>query len=406
MGPDPSFRPRTEPLEPREVPTAAGLYAIGGGAGGPPRVQVFDASTGAVVGDFLAYEPTFAGGVNPALGDVNNDGFPDLIVGAGVGGGPRVRVFDGRTFRAATVNLPGVVPAPVNGKALFPEGFVLADFFAYEESQRGGTFVSAGNFSGAAFADVVIGAGPGGGPRVRILDGEQMTKQGRAFAGVQPLDTVANFFAFEASFRNGVAVSATPPLFGAGFSDLVVAPGLGGGPRVRLLDGSFIAAQRLGYTSLGPNEAIADFFAADPETRSGLFVTTADYNSDGIPDVAVGTGPGLSGAVTIYSGAAMRSRRPNFFGTAPGDILDRIVVNPPADAAAGPSVYSNGVTVGSAIVPGGINVGALIVGWGGEGRFGRAQVIRFQTGSGFLTRTVLFDHLFDPNFVGGVFVSN
>src|SRR5204863_93895 len=156
-----------EPLEPREVPTAAGIYALGGGPGGPPRVQVYDTATGVKIADFLAYEPTFTGGVNAAIGDVTNDGVPDLIVGAGVGGGPRVRV----------------------------------------------------------------------------------------------------------------------------------------------LDGGMIATQRLAYTSFGPTDAIADFFAGDPNTRAGLFVTTADYNGDGVADVAVGTGPGLPGAVTIYSGAVIRSRR-------------------------------------------------------------------------------------------------
>src|SRR5687768_5184989 len=109
-----------EPLEAREVPTAPGLFALGGGPGGPPRVQVFDASTGAIVGDFLAYEATFTGGVNAAVGDVNNDGFSDLVVGAGVGGGPRVRVFDGRAFRP---QVTGGFQAPVDGKTLFPDLF-------------------------------------------------------------------------------------------------------------------------------------------------------------------------------------------------------------------------------------------------------------------------------------------
>ena len=398
-----SFRPRPELLEARDVPTAAGIYALGGGPGGPPRVQVFDSASHALLADFLAYEPTFTGGVSAAVGDVNNDGVPDLIVGAGVGGGPRVRVFDGRAFRGGR----GVVPAAPTDGVSFADADVIADFFAFESSQRGGTFVTAGNFIGQSFADLAVGAGPGGGPRVRVLDGQQIAAQGLQYTSNAAGDTVANFFAFESSFRNGVVVSASPPLFGGSYSQLVVAPGPGGGPRVRVLDGNQIAAQGLGYTSFGTADAFADFLAADQASRTGLYVTTADFNNDGIPDVAVGTGAGLDGLVTIYNGSAIQSRRANFTGLAAGDVLTSFPVNPAVETGSGPATYSNGVTVGAMITAGGINQGALIYGWGGQGRFGRAQVLQFQTGSGgLLSPQTLATHLFDPTFVGGVFVSN
>lgn len=397
------FRPRTEQLENRETPSAVGIYALGGGPGSAPRVQVFDTLTGTLLGDFLAYEPTFKGGVNAAFGDVNNDGFPDLIVGAGDGGGPRIRVFDGRGFRPG---LGAGFLAPLNGKDFFPENGILADFFAFEDTQRGGTFVASGNFAGASHAEIVVGAGVGGGPRVRILDGEQIASQGRLiYTSNAPQDTIANFFAFEPSFRNGVAVAASPPIFGGSFSDLVVTPGAGGGPRVRLLDGLAINSQRLQFNTFGPNDTIADFFAADPNTRSGLYVTSADFNSDGIADVAVGSGAGLSGGVIIYNGASMRNRRPFFDGKQPNDILDAFQVNPPTNVTGGPATYSNGVTIGATLVPGAINQGALIVGWGGQGRVARAEVYQFTVGPGFLTKTIIAEHVFDPNFVGGVFVS-
>src|SRR5205814_518997 len=40
-------------------------------------------------------DPNFRGGCRAALGDVNGDGTPDLAVAAGFLGGPRVALFDG-----------------------------------------------------------------------------------------------------------------------------------------------------------------------------------------------------------------------------------------------------------------------------------------------------------------------
>lgn len=381
------FRPRAEQLEAREVPAASPYFAVGSGAGGPPRVQVFNVITGERVADFLAYENTFTGGVTAAVGDVNADNQADLIVGAGVGGGPRVRIIDGRSFSGG-FNIPR---APVDGISQVFDLSVMADFFAFEDTQRGGTNVGTGNFIGATNSDVVIGAGPGGGPRVRILDGAAIANQGRLFTSNTLGDTVANFFAFEPSFRNGVTVAASPtPFGGLAFSNLVVAPGLGGGPRVRVLNGAEIANRQLLYTSFDFNQTIADFFAADPSTRSGLSVASADFNRDGFADVAVGTGPGVTGAFTVYNGSSVISG--NFTGNGLNDILSQETFPP----------YTNGVTVGAAIIPNGVNNGFLITGTGGQGLFGQADVSQFIFGPGFLQRQVVYSLLFDPSFRGGV----
>ena len=42
---------RLEPLDDRCVPSATGRYAVGAGPGGPPRVQVYDSSSGKVIAD-------------------------------------------------------------------------------------------------------------------------------------------------------------------------------------------------------------------------------------------------------------------------------------------------------------------------------------------------------------------
>src|SRR5688500_7413456 len=64
---------------------------------------------------------TFLGGISVAAGDVNNDGFADIIAGARAGGGPQVLVFSGR------------------------DGSILHNFMAFGEGFRGGISVAAGD---------------------------------------------------------------------------------------------------------------------------------------------------------------------------------------------------------------------------------------------------------------------
>src|SRR5262249_30856252 len=76
---------------------AGGHYFVtGAGYGHSPQVSVYNPA-GTLVVQFYAYDPRFQGGVRVALGDVNGDGTPDIITAPGLSGSPDVRVFDGRT---------------------------------------------------------------------------------------------------------------------------------------------------------------------------------------------------------------------------------------------------------------------------------------------------------------------
>lgn len=59
-----------------------------------PQIKIFS-SLGILKNQFLAYDKKFTGGVNLASGDINGDGVDELITGAGQGGGPHVRIFRG-----------------------------------------------------------------------------------------------------------------------------------------------------------------------------------------------------------------------------------------------------------------------------------------------------------------------
>lgn len=158
--------------------------------GGGPRVRVFDGasvasgtSSPATLDDFLAINDTnFRGGVRVALGDVNGDGTPDLVVGAGFGGGPRVAVYDGAALAAGN------------------QTKLVADFFAFEETLRNGVFPAVGDVNGDGCGDLIVGAGPGGAPRVLTLDGHA------ALSGLHSV--LASYFAGSVGSRDGVEVSS------------------------------------------------------------------------------------------------------------------------------------------------------------------------------------------------------
>lgn len=65
----------------------------GPGAGLEPVVKIFT-QAGVLKNSFLAYDKNFKGGVGVAVGDVNNDGQTEIITVPGAGGGPHVRIFN------------------------------------------------------------------------------------------------------------------------------------------------------------------------------------------------------------------------------------------------------------------------------------------------------------------------
>lgn len=155
----------------------------------------------------LAAGPAFAGGVSIAVGDINNDGVDDIIVGAGPGGGPHVRVIDGSKLDPA-------------------EGQLLS-FFAFPATFQGGVTVAAGDVNGDGFDDIIVGAGAGGGPHVKVFDGRDSLAAGDGAA-------VMSFMAYTPSFNGGVTVAAGD-VNGDGRDDIITGAGPGG--HVKVFDG-------------------------------------------------------------------------------------------------------------------------------------------------------------------------
>ena len=168
--------------------------------GGGPRVRVFRGGDFVPLADFFGItDDAFRGGVRAAVGDVDGDGFADLAVSAGFGGGPRVAIFDGRALSS------GAAVKLVN------------DFFVFNADLRDGAYLALGDADGDGTADLVAGAGDGGAPRVLVLRGRQLLLDG----GVTPITTLASFYAGDPAGRRGVRV-AVKDLDGDVHADLVI----------------------------------------------------------------------------------------------------------------------------------------------------------------------------------------
>jgi hypothetical protein len=153
------------------------------------------------------------------------DGRADIVTGAGPGGGPHVRIFSGAT------------------------GAVLGEFFAFDRSYSGGVYVASGaDVNGDGRADVVVGTGSGAGI-VKVIDGA-------SFA------TVSTFTAYDPTATNGGVRVGLLDVNGDGRADVLAATGGGAGAFVRVV--SVLGGQDL------------DFWQAyNPAYLGGAFVASA-----------------------------------------------------------------------------------------------------------------------------------
>jgi hypothetical protein len=211
-------------------------------ATGSPLVQVYSGAGGAPVASFYAYPTAFNLPASLAVGDVNNDGIDDIVIGTTTTLGA-VLVFSGQTFKPMGAFLAfGGFPVGVN--------------------------VSVGDTDGDGRNDIVVG-----------------TATGIAAVGVYDGTTFAQkqiFLPFGA-FATGATVAAGD-LDGDGKAEIVVGTA-SLVPAVAVFAGS---TMRTVLFPFGPTAAAA-----------GANVGVNDVNGDGHLDIVVGetTGSGVAGAL-------------------------------------------------------------------------------------------------------------
>ncbi len=193
----------------------------------------------------------FTGGASIATGNLDTDSSKEIVVGAGLGGGPHVRRFE---------QIPSTPSKSTN---------IKGDFFAYDPEFRGGVDVAVADVDGDGKAEIITAPGPGGGPHLKIFkqDGE----------------LIKDFFAYSTTFRNGVNVAAVD-LDGDGKAEIITGPKSGGGPHVKVFksDGTLVK----------------EFMAYSPSFTGGVDVSGIPASSKKINGLIV-TGPGPGGAPNV-----------------------------------------------------------------------------------------------------------
>jgi len=151
------------------------IAGLGPSAGAGPHVKVFDGQDLSLIRSFFAYDAMFSGGVYVAAGDIDGDGYSDIITGAGAGGGTHLKVFSGATSTE------------------------LASFLAFSGVDAE-IRVGAGDIDDDQRDDIIVGTGPG------------VTAHVKAFSGIDR-SLLRSFLPYGPNFTGGVyvaGVSAIP----------------------------------------------------------------------------------------------------------------------------------------------------------------------------------------------------
>jgi uncharacterized repeat protein (TIGR01451 family) len=247
-----------------------------------PVVRLLDPTSSDLITAFQPYEPAYRGGVHAVLGDLDGDGWPEIITAPGKGRIAEVRVFrvdvsdasDPTVLRDATLTLQPFGPR-----------------------YRDGLVMTSGDFDGDGLFDIAVARASGAGD-VRVFVSTPTTaapfrsyrsfRPGIAFGSAGIALAAADFGTFDED-------SATPGL-ADGRAELVVAGGTGSSTRVQIRDASRGAVPVLDVVS-------------NVAPRQGLHVSVARVSRDSVPDLIIAHRDGTRARVTVLDGVV--NSRPN-----------------------------------------------------------------------------------------------
>ena len=230
---------------------------VGAGAGGQPRVLATSGKTGAVFVNFFAYDQGFTGGVAVAAGIVNDGGLVSLITGSGPGAGPHVCVYNFSPYGTVT-------GLPFNNQTIWTP-YLVSSYFAFDEGYLGGVSVAVGVYGGemGGFGRILVGA-LAGQAHVSVFGVMESMDYGSDGLMNGPIATpqdhigfeqMASFFVYAPGQATGVRLGSISTRVGA---DIVVTAMGGSG-----------SGQRLSYSMDSDQPLLVDFFFAEEGAMVG-----------------------------------------------------------------------------------------------------------------------------------------
>ena len=320
---------------------AVSTYAVAvpGSPGHAAEVRVYDGNGDRLVATVAPF-PGFEGTTSVAMGDLDDDGIYDLVVGAGKDHSPEVVAY--------------------SGEASFEKE--LARFEAFDSAARGGVNVAASQIDGSTADNIVVGSGPGILNEVKVYRSKLPTAKGTApelFSSFHPyLDD-----------RNGVTVASGFVDFTTGRYSIVTAPGVGSMAQVKVFNFPLMTPidrkKRTGHGAEqcepGDNKpAVTNaFMPFGMGYRGGLSLATGWLAGSlgGAERIVVGqlTGPG---EVKVYSSGSRLEGGPKVYLAAadhtPVATFAEIASFKPFDEASGVSVATTSTTTGADLLVSGI----------------------------------------------------
>lgn len=222
----------------------------------PARVRVYDRSLRSVA-SFLAFPGRQRTGGTVAVGDTDGDDILNVVVGAGYGASPQVRVFS-------------------------PGSRQVIRFQPFAATARVGAQVAAGDVDGDGIEEIAVTPIRGATSRVIIYQYNEATGQYRPLTTLTP---------FGRGHRGGARLLLVD-LNEDDHAELLVASAGQTTPLVRIFD----------YQSTTKKfTARRSFLAFPSRTRVGLHLSAGDVDNDGAPEVIISRDAGVPPVVRLFN---------------------------------------------------------------------------------------------------------
>jgi len=297
---------------------------------GMPYVRLIEAESGAPFAGFtpfLAYEASFRGSVRVATGDLTGDGIDEIVVAPGRARVGQIRVFTpqgveltayrtfafGPTYRGgvdvavgdidgdnqneiiasrssglARVNVFGVDPLDLANPVTDAP---IRSFVGIPGAYRNGAVVTAGDYG--TFVDgVQVSADPDGIEEIAVGSNAGIRAQVRVFDAVATPRFLRGFTAIRPLFRGGVTLSSAD-WDGNGADDIIVGAGVGGRSIVEINGG-------LGLPQIDRITAFSTFGRPNAVINTAALDVTDDGRADALFGVQGRGGSGGSRGVRRY----------------------------------------------------------------------------------------------------------